>query len=107
MSILVQVGVLSVLLTVGFTFWAALQKSSLGGQTVRASIAEAWTNIAIGFAINYVANLLVLPLAGLPVSASGAFWIGCIFTAISVMRSFLLRRWFNWQMVRNNARLTR
>lgn len=93
------VGCFAVLLTIALTVYAAFQASG-SGQSVRESIMEAWTNVAIGFGINYVANLLVLPLAGLAVTPGGAFWIGCIFTGISVCRSFVIRRWYNWRMVR-------
>jgi hypothetical protein len=64
-------------------------------QTRMGSFAEAWANIAVGFGINFAANLAVLPLFGLPVTAGDAFWIGVIFTAISLARSYVLRRWFN------------
>lgn len=83
------------LLTVAVTLYGAFASSKHGGQSMRDSMKEAWTNIAIGFGINYAANMIVLPLAGLPVSAGGAFLIGVIFTAISVVRSFAIRRWFN------------
>lgn len=64
-------------------------------QTKLGSFAEAWANIAIGFAINWTANMLVLPHFGFDVSASQAFWIGVVFTGISLIRSYILRRWFN------------
>lgn len=64
-------------------------------QTKLGSFAEAWANIAIGFGINWAANLLVLPMFGLPVTAGQAFWIGVVFTGISLVRSYLLRRVFN------------
>lgn len=65
-------------------------------QTRKGSFAEAWTNIAIGFSINYTANLLILPLFGFhSLTASKNFVIGCIYTAISLARSYCLRRWFN------------
>jgi hypothetical protein len=93
------IGLCSIAFTLVFTLWAAFQESHHGGQSMRDSIIETWSNIAIGFAINYALNLLVLPLAGLPVSAAGAFWIGAIFTGVSVARSFLLRRVFNRRTV--------
>lgn len=99
MSLLITIGCLAILATIALTVYAALQSAGYG-QTVRESIAEAWTNVAIGFSINYVANLLVLPLAGLDVTAGGAFWIGCIFTGISVVRSFVIRRLYNRRMIR-------
>ena len=64
-------------------------------QTKLGSFVEAWANIAVGFGINFTANLLVLPLFGLAVTASDAFGIGVIFTVISLVRSYVLRRWFN------------
>ena len=64
-------------------------------QTKLGSFVEAWANIAVGFGINYCANLLVLPLFGLNVTPSDAFGIGVIFTVISLVRSYILRRWFN------------
>lgn len=64
-------------------------------QTRLGSFVEAWVNIAIGFGINFTANLIVLPWFGFNVTATDAFGIGVVFTAISLARSFLLRRAFN------------
>lgn len=64
-------------------------------QTKLGSIAEAWMNIAVGFSINYVANLCIFPLFGMHISALNNVYMGCIYTAISLVRSYVLRRWFN------------
>lgn len=64
-------------------------------QSKLGSFVESWANVFIGFGINFVANLIVLPAFGLPLSASTAFHIGLVFTAISVVRSYVLRRVFN------------
>lgn len=64
-------------------------------QTKLGSFTEAWANIAVGFGINFAANLLVLPHFGFNVTAYDAFGIGVIFTGISLARSYILRRWFN------------
>lgn len=92
---LLTVTILCALATVLITAYGALASSKHGGQSMRDSMLEAWTNIAIGFGINYVANMVVLPLAGLPITMGGAFQIGVIFTSISVVRSFAIRRWYN------------
>ena len=92
---LIIIALVCAILTLAVTLYGAFATSRHGGQSMRDSMVETWTNIAIGFGINYAANMLVLPLAGLPVSAGGAFLIGVIFTAISVVRSFAIRRWFN------------
>ena len=59
------------------------------------SLLEAGLGTAIGFGIAYVITLLVLPLFDLPVTASSGFWITAIFTVISVIRSYWIRRLFN------------
>ena len=69
-------------------------------QTRLGSLIEAATNIAIGFGINWIANLAVLPLFGFHVTPSDAVGIGLIFTAISLARSYVIRRWFNGRLRR-------
>ena len=64
-------------------------------QTRLGSLIEALANVAIGFGINWVANMAILPLFGFHVTGSQAFGIGVFFTFISVARSYALRRWFN------------
>lgn len=65
-------------------------------QTKIGSFAEAWSNIAIGFSINFTANLLILPLFGFhTLTLEKNFAIGILYTAISLVRSYCLRRWFN------------
>lgn len=78
-------------------------------QTRAASFVEAWANIAVGFGINWAANMLVLPLFGFHVTGAQAFGIGVIFTAISLVRSYVLRRWFNgmrWGNRREESKMT-
>lgn len=64
-------------------------------QTRLGSLVEAKLNIVVGFAINWTANLLILPLFGFHVTGVQAFHIGLIFTVISLVRSYVLRRFFN------------
>lgn len=67
-------------------------------QPIHHSALEAIANVAIGNGISFVANLIVLPLFGYHVTMADAFGIGVIFTAISLIRSFFVRRLFNrWQ----------
>ena len=62
------------------------------------SLIEVLFNIAIGFAINWVANLFILPLYCFQITGGQAFSMGLIFTVISVVRSYIIRRWFNGQL---------
>lgn len=72
-------------------------------QTKLGSFAEAWANIFVGFSINWFANMLVLPQFGFHVTGAQAFGIGVIFTGISLVRSYVLRRWFNGLKFGNRA----
>ena len=65
------------------------------GQKKSHSLAEAIFNVVIGFIISMVANLIVLPWFGFYVTFGQAFGIGLIFTVISIVRSYVLRRIFN------------
>lgn len=64
-------------------------------QTRTGSAVEALANIAVGFTINWCANMAILPLFGFNVTGSQAFGIGLLFTGISLARQYVLRRWFN------------
>lgn len=64
-------------------------------QTRLGSFIEACINVAIGFVINFVANLVILPLIGFHISVSQNLFIGVLYTVISVVRSYTVRRWFN------------
>ena len=74
-------------------------------QTKLGSFVESWANIAVGFGVNFAANLLVLPHFGFTsLNASKAFGIGLVFTAISLTRQYILRRWFNGLKFGNEAK---
>ncbi len=71
------------------------------------SFIEAIINIIIGFAINFTANALVFPLFGWTISTSDNLLLGAIYTAISLLRSYTIRRWFNARIHNAAARLAR
>jgi len=75
-------------------------------QSRKGSLAEALINTAIGFSINYFANLLIFPLFGLHISPGANFIMGMIYTAISVGRSYVIRRYFNGLIVRAANKLS-
>jgi hypothetical protein len=65
-------------------------------QIVKRSWLESWTNIFIGFAINFIANLVILPLFGFnSLTVEKNLILGVLYTGISLLRSFGIRRWFN------------
>lgn len=77
---------------------------SKGSQTILGSIVEGWVNIVIGFTINYCANLVILPMFGFHTLTLGKnFVIGLLFTIVSIIRQFVIRRWFNGIAFGNKA----
>jgi hypothetical protein len=69
-------------------------------QTRRGSLAEAVINTVIGFGINFVANLLILPRFGFNITLFDNLLMGLLYTAISVARGYVVRRWFNGRIER-------
>lgn len=74
-------------------------------QTRLGSLIESCINVAIGYWINFAANLLILPLFGWHVTVSQNLALGAIYTAISIARSYAVRRWFNARIARAAARI--
>ncbi len=64
-------------------------------QSKRNSAFEAVTNVAIGYLVSVLANVLILPLFGYNVTIGDSFAIGLAFTVVSLVRSYVLRRVFN------------
>lgn len=63
-------------------------------QTRAHSLLESLTNVAIGYVIALLSQLAIFPLFGIHVPFSDNLQIGLWFTAISIARSYVLRRWF-------------
>ncbi|MDE2102743.1 MAG: hypothetical protein KGL39_36195 [Patescibacteria group bacterium] len=70
------------------------------GQSVKHSWMEAWANIVIGYSINFCANLVILPIFGFHITLLNNFYMGLLYTGVSLVRQFWLRRYFNALMVR-------
>jgi hypothetical protein len=94
--VLFALGLASMVFVVVFTIHAATRAAG-AGQSPRSAIIEAWFNILVGFSINYGANLVIIPMAihGGSLSPVGNFWMGWIYTVISIVRQYAIRRWFN------------
>lgn len=65
-------------------------------QTRFQSLLESVLNVLIGFGVAFAAQLLIFPLLGIPVSLNQNLLIGAFFTAVSIARSYCVRRIFNW-----------
>lgn len=104
MKLIELLGIASMIFVAFFTY-----NTAKAGGDPRAAIIEAWFNLVIGFSLNFVANMLVIPLAvdhG-HMSASGNFWMGWVFTTISIVRQYSIRRWFQARVHAAALRLAR
>lgn len=64
-------------------------------QTRLQSLIESLLNIAIGYGVALISQIAIFPMFGIHVSISTNLLIGGWFTGVSLVRSYIIRRWFN------------
>lgn len=64
-------------------------------QTRLGSMAETVASTAIGFAVSWAATPPILHLFGYKAGAATAFGITAVYTALSLLRGYFVRRLFN------------
>ena len=67
------------------------------------SLMESLANLLVGYVVAVVTQMVVFPLFGLAVTISDNLLIGLIFTAVSIVRSYALRRGFEAMGVRQSV----
>jgi len=60
------------------------------------SLVETVAGVAIGFVVSVAASFVVYPLFGHSFTLSQNIGITIIFTVLSIVRGYLVRRAFNW-----------
>lgn len=69
------------------------------------SFMEAVCNQAVGFVIAMATYVFIInPLFDLQSSAAESFWIVCIFTVISIIRGYVIRRLFDGKTIYRRLR---
>jgi hypothetical protein len=63
-------------------------------QSRRQSLIEAITNVAAGYALAVLTQIVIFPWFGLQVPLRDNLTIGAVFVMISLLRSYALRRLF-------------
>ena len=58
------------------------------------SLAEAVANVIVGYGVAVVTQILIFPIFGLHTTLAQNLQMGLLFTGVSIIRSFLLRRLF-------------
>ena len=69
------------------------------------SLIEALLSTFIGFVVSFTANLILMPMLGIPVSLSQNFILTVAFTFVSVARSYLVRRFANKYLSQVRAKM--
>ena len=64
-------------------------------QLKRHSLLESVVNVAVGYGVALLSQIIIFPVFGIKVSLRDNVLIGVFFTIISIVRSYLLRRLFN------------
>jgi hypothetical protein len=68
-------------------------------QSRRMSLIEAVTNTVVGYLLALIVQLVAFPLFGLDVTLADNIAIALLFTAVSIARSYVLRRLFErWRL---------
>ena len=64
-------------------------------QSKKQSLIETLTSVFVGWLIGVILNLTVLPLFDYNITVVDSLWVSLIFTVVSVIRGYLIRRYFN------------
>ena len=59
------------------------------------SALESAANVAVGYGVAVASQLVIFPMFGIHIPLSDNLAIGAWFTVVSLVRSYVLRRWFN------------
>ena len=65
------------------------------GQSKVMSFVESCANIAVGYGVAVASQIIIFPFFGINLPLKDNFLIGVWFTLISLIRSYVIRRWFN------------
>ena len=64
-------------------------------QSKKQSLTEAVTNTFVGFGVSLASIFIIFPLVGIESTPIKNIGITAYFTVISIVRGYVLRRWFN------------
>ena len=64
-------------------------------QTKLESLAEVIVNVAIGWVVALITQLIVFPWFGIHITVGEQLGLSVVFTLVSIVRGYIIRRWFN------------
>jgi hypothetical protein len=76
-------------------------------QSKLGSLVEALTHVFIGYFLSLAVQFIVYPLYGASFSIQQNIEIGLIFMIVSLIRGYVIRRWFNDSIHRAAMKITK
>ena len=64
-------------------------------QTKKQSFIETLTSVFVGWLIGVILNLTILPFFDYNITVVDSLWVSLIFTVVSIIRGYVIRRFFN------------
>ncbi|WP_067177011.1 hypothetical protein [Sulfurospirillum sp. UCH001] len=64
-------------------------------QTKTHSLMESLSNVIIGYVVAFLSQIIIFPMFDIYVALIDNLMIGLWFTVISILRSYVVRRYFN------------
>lgn len=64
-------------------------------QSKRHSLVESVINTFIGFFVSLLIQVVLYPIMDIPVTFGQNILITMVFTVVSIIRGYVIRRWFN------------
>jgi hypothetical protein len=71
------------------------------GQSRKQAVIEAILNVLVGYGVAVAAQAIIFPWFGIQLSTGHNLLMGVVFTVVSLVRSYALRRAFNWYHIRH------
>ena len=68
------------------------------------SLSEAIFNVFIGFVIAFISQLVFFPIVGIEVTLDQNFILTVLFTLVSIIRTYIIRRYFNKKSHSKNSK---
>ena len=63
-------------------------------QLKKHSFIESVTNVAVGYGVALMSQITIFPMFGISITIADNIIIGALFTIVSIIRSYILRRIF-------------
>ena len=73
-------------------------------QTKLESLTEAVINTFIGFVIAFISQLIIFPIVSVDVTLGQNFILTILFTLVSIIRTYIIRRYFNKKSKSKNSK---